>query len=239
MACSSTNNNNIRSQTFNNVRNYFSNKEGTLYVSVEKNDKLHSVHEFDIKNKSIIRCNYDNNLSSNVNPNCEKFHLVSPFFPLKTDDKYENVYSKSCNLDSLISSYEENFLKIDSANFWKEVSGNLDSSIFILPYHMKLLDFTFSNKKVDQKLLVSRADFVNSDDEIDLSKVPTLFFDVTINGNGNIIGVDYNSWGQSIYESLIIDLKRYLLTKSIEPYRIMSYQVTTKLTIGVAFADRI
>ena len=108
----------------------------------------------------------------------------------------------------------------------------MDTATFDLQKDKFLLDYTYSSSHVDQNILLNVYDFTNYK-SIDISRLPKLFFSVVINQSGEIVSVNYDSWGIEIYRDLIDEIKVILLKKSIKPYEILGYPINVKLDIGV------
>ncbi|MGN0002499.1 MAG: hypothetical protein ACI35V_03610 [Sphingobacterium composti] len=104
--------------------------------------------------------------------------------------------------------------------------------MFDLSRDKYLLDFTYSNQKVDQNISIDQW-ALSKNIGRDATSLPKLFFEVEIDKLGNIVAVDYNSWGKEIYKDLIVGLKPILFNKSLQPYSFLGYPVRVKMTVGV------
>ena len=201
---------------------FFNNDE---YTAIIKKDSLLRVYAFDANVGIIRKCVY--NLTDKEIPNCETY--ISNNLLLKDSVVRDRLLENEIDI---IQYHSNNSEPIDSLKFWEAISVFLDSTTLVLPKHKFLLDQTYSSSSVDQSLIIDSINFTKNV-AIDKSGIPKLFFDVIIDRNGAIRSVEYNSWGKDVYEDLIVEIKRILLTKATKPYKILGYPLKVKMTISV------
>lgn len=200
---------------------YFSNKHKTQFFRLFCSKDECSL--FGIDKKHFSRCWIQDTTSVK-------------YLECKTNKSADNELSKDrhdelkYSLENFFKGDRNNLVISDSITFWRHSSTLLDTSLFILPDDKDLLDFTYENQKVDQKVLINK---LSLEGIKNLENIPTLFFDVCIDRRGKIVNVTYNSWGKSIYKKLIPAIEEELLKKAIRPYTILEYPISVKLPIGV------
>jgi len=195
------------------------------YTSIIKKDSMLSTFAFDANVGLIRKCVF--NPTGKEIPNCETYNSNN----LLLNDSIVRDRLLENEID-IIQYHSNNSEPIDSLKFWEAISVFLDSSTLVLPKHKFLLDQTYSSSSVDQSLVIDKINFTKNV-AINKTCIPKLFFKVEINKLGDIVAVDYNSWGKEIYKDLIVEIKRILLTKSLKPYKILGYTVKVKMTVGI------
>ena len=205
---------------------YFSNKDNSRFIRLfSKNDRL-VLFEIDKNKNQIIKC-------VEVDSSPEKLLGCRAFY-INYSKSIGNRHSADMlSFEINLNEFRNDLKFTDSVYYFNNLSILLDSSYLILPYDKDLLDFTYTETQVDQKILIKKLSLGNDYNSNNLGEIPTLFFDVQIDKEGKIISVEYNSWGSSSYMDLLPIIEKHLLNKVIKSYSVLCHSVSVKLKIGV------
>lgn len=213
---------------------YFAEDNSYQFSCVGLGDSVVAIYEYNPHLVTIQKCTIKN--SNTRISSCYRYIGDSLLYS-NLGEKYFNLLNFPFNINqldvnSIFKFYNTRFVRLDSIEFWNRTSLFLDSIVFDLSRDKYLLDFTYSNQKVDQNISIDQW-ALSKNIGRDATSLPKLFFEVEIDKLGNIVAVDYNSWGKEIYKDLIVGLKPILFNKSLQPYSFLGYPVRVKMTVGV------